>query len=73
MGIETRFKLGSKYILLRGAAEAAKRGIYSLRALSGVAVPYDQLPYNNASLSKHLERVSKILLESDVNEAAFKP
>jgi hypothetical protein len=34
LGIETRLKLGSKYILLRGAAEAVKRGIYSYRVLN---------------------------------------
>lgn len=74
MGIETRFKLGSKYILLRGAAEAVKRGIYSYRALSSnTSVPPGQLPNTLEALASHLERVSKILLESDVNEAAFRP
>ena len=34
LALETRFKAGSKYILLREAAEAVKRGIYSYRVVS---------------------------------------
>jgi hypothetical protein len=73
LGIETRFKLGSKYILLRGAAEAIKRGIYSYRALNKIKTPPNHLPSSQAELADHIEKVSKILLDSDVKEAAFKP
>ena len=76
LAIETRLKLGSKYILLRGAAEAIKRGIYSLRTLRGIdetAIIDKRLPFNERSLAEHLSRIGKLLLESDVNEAAFKP
>jgi hypothetical protein len=75
MGIETRLKLGSKYIILRGAAEAVKRGIYSYRALGDKKIKKDEvhLPYNEKTLEEHLRNVSKLLLESDVNEAAFNP
>ena len=34
LALETRFKAGSKYILLREAAEAVKRGIYSYRVVA---------------------------------------
>ena len=75
LGIETRLKLGSKYILLRGAAEAVKRGIYSYRILNkrvkGSAETI--LPYNEQTLATHLSNISKMLLESDVNESAFTP
>jgi hypothetical protein len=75
IGIETRLKLGSKYILLRGAAEAVKRGIYSYRALGNRNVNSAEihLPYNKPTLDEHLGKISKLLLESDVNEAAFNP
>jgi hypothetical protein len=36
LGVETQFKLGSKYIYLRGAAESVKRGIYSFRTLNKI-------------------------------------
>jgi hypothetical protein len=75
LGIETRLKLGSKYILLRGAAESIKRGIYSFRVLGhrdGNNAD-TMLPYNEQGLASHLTKISKILLESDVNEAAFSP
>ena len=75
LGAETRLKLSSKYILLRGAAESIKRGIYSYRVLSkhGGPKPEGMLPYNEEGLAAHLTKVSKILLDSDVNEAAFAP
>jgi hypothetical protein len=76
LAVETRLKLGSKYILLRGAAEAVKRGIYSLRTLGKIdetKITDKRLPYNEKSLAEHLTRISKLLLESDVNEAAFNP
>jgi hypothetical protein len=75
LGIETRLKLGSKYILLRGAAEAVKRGIYSYRVLNKRSenAPEMILPYNEPGLATHLSKISKLLLESDVNEAAFTP
>ncbi len=75
MGIETRLKLGSKYIVLRGAAEAVKRGIYSYRALGDKKIKKGEvhLPYNEKTLEEHLKNTSKLLLESDVNEAAFNP
>lgn len=75
MGIETRLKLGSKYILLRGAAEAVKRGIYSYRVLENREgnTPELLLPYNRQMLATHLAKISKYLSESDVNEAAFTP
>ena len=73
LGVETQFKLGSKYIYLRGAAESIKRGIYSFRTLNKIKTPANHLPSNEQELANHLENVSKILLDSDVNEAAFKP
>jgi hypothetical protein len=75
LGIETRLKLGSKYILLRGAAEAVKRGIYSYRVLGtqGGTDAQQLLPTNEQGLAAHLGKISKILLDSDVNEAAFTP
>jgi len=75
LGVETRLKLGSKYILLRGAAEAVKRGIYSYRVLKDREgnTPDVLLPYNEQGLAAHLAKISKILLDSDVNEAAFLP
>jgi hypothetical protein len=75
LGIETRLKLGSKYILLRGAAETVKRGIYSFRVLKGrVADDAGQLlPSTEQGLAAHLGKVSKLLSDSDVNEAAFMP
>jgi hypothetical protein len=75
LGVETRLKLGSKYILLRGAAEAVKRGIYSFRALGDRRInPIElHLPYDEKTLNEHLAKISKFLLESDVNEAAFSP
>jgi hypothetical protein len=76
LAVETRLKLGSKYILLRGAAEAVKRGIYSLRTLGKIEeanITDKRLPFTEKGLAEHLTRISKLLLESDVNEAAFKP
>jgi hypothetical protein len=75
LGFETRLKLGSKYILLRGAAESVKRGIYSFRVLQNRDGNDSQqlLPYSEQGLSSHLGKLSKILLDSDVNEAAFTP
>ena len=78
LAIETRLKLGSKYILLRGAAEAVKRGIYSFRALkkpkSDTTVSSDDRIIDTENeLAEHLAKISKFLLESDVKEAAFKP
>jgi hypothetical protein len=75
LGIETRLKLGSKYILLRGAAESVKRGIYSYRVMGGRSgISADTLlPYNEQGLATHLGKIGKILLDSDVNEAAFAP
>jgi SLOG in TRPM, prokaryote/SMODS and SLOG-associating 2TM effector domain 1 len=75
LGIETRLKLGSKYILLRGGAETVKRGIYSFRVLQGRTGndPKQLLPYDEQGLAAHLGRISKILLDSDVKEAAFTP
>jgi hypothetical protein len=75
LSIETRRKLGSKYILLRGAAEAVKRGIYSYRVLGNKPGNSAEvlLPYNELGLATHLGKISKFLLESDVNEAAFTP
>jgi hypothetical protein len=75
LAVETRLKLGSKYILLRGAAEAIKRGIYSFRVLGNREgnSPEMLLPYNEQGLAMHMGKISKILLDSDVNEAAFAP
>jgi hypothetical protein len=76
LSFETRLKLGSKYILLRGAAEAIKRGIYSFRTLHklNVSAPDDKrLQYNEQELAEHMSTISKILLDSDVKESAFKP
>jgi hypothetical protein len=75
LGVETRLKLGSKYILLRGAAESIKRGIYSYRVLGHREGNTAEvlLPYNKQGLASHLGKVGKILLDSDVNEAAFAP
>jgi SMODS and SLOG-associating 2TM effector domain 1 len=75
LGVETRLKLGSKYILLRGAAEAVKRGIYSFRILQNRTATDTQqlLPSNEPGLAAHLGKISKILLDSDVNETAFAP
>jgi hypothetical protein len=75
LAVETRLKPGSKYILLRGAAEAVKRGIYSFRVLGkrdGNSADM-LLPYNEQGLAAHLGKISKILLDSDVSEAAFSP
>jgi hypothetical protein len=75
IAIETRLKPGSKYILLRGAAEAVKRGIYSYRVLKDKSVNEKEvlLPHDEKTLNDHLEKVSKFLLESDVKESAFAP
>lgn len=75
LGIETRLKLGSKYLVLRGAAETVKRGIYSYRVLKDRIQnsPELLLPYNQQGLATHLGNVSKLLTDSDVNEAAFAP
>lgn len=76
LAIETRLKLGSKYFLLRGAAEAIKRGIYSFRTLHNLKVeaPADKrLQYSEKDLAEHMSIISKMLLDSDVKEAAFKP
>lgn len=75
IAIETRLKSGSKYILLRGAAEAVKRGIYSYRVLKDRPVNENEvlLPHDEKTLNDHLEKVSKSLLESDVKESAFAP
>lgn len=75
LSLETRLKLGSKYLVLRGAAEAVKRGIYSFRVLKGRTKdsPESLLPYDEQDLAKHLGRVSKLLSDSDVNESAFVP
>jgi hypothetical protein len=76
LAVETRLKLGSKYLVLRGAAETVKRGIYSYRTLKGrVTDPkaVGSLPYSEKGLATHLGNVSKMLTDSDVNEAAFIP
>ncbi|MFL7868933.1 MAG: SLATT domain-containing protein, partial [Anaerolineales bacterium] len=75
LGIETRLKLGTKYILLRGAAESIKRGIYSYRVLKshGEKNPNILLPFNAQDLAAHLDETSKILQDTDVNEAAYIP
>ena len=75
LAAETRLKPGSKYILLRGAAEAVKRGIYSFRVLGNRAGNSADmlLPYNEQGLAAHMGKISKILLDSDVSEAAFLP
>ena len=75
LGVETRMKLGSKYILLRNAAESIKRGIYSYQSPGQWAgITSDELlPSNEQALATHLATISKILLDSDVNEAAFAP
>ena len=75
IAIETRLKPGSKYILLRGAAEAVKRGVYSYRVLKDRPVNENEvlLPHNEKTLNDHLEKVSKFLLESDVKKSAFAP
>ncbi|MGE5249679.1 MAG: SLATT domain-containing protein [Bacteroidota bacterium] len=75
LGIETRLKLGSKYILLRGAAESIKRGIYSYRVLKshGKKNPDIMLPFDAKDLAIHLEKASKVLQDTDVNESAYVP
>jgi len=75
IGIETRWKPGSKYILLRGAAESVKRGIYSFRVLQGLKLNTNEihLPHDEQTLHTHLEDVSKFLWESDVKESALVP
>jgi len=75
LAAETRLKLGSKYILLRGAAEAVKRGIYSFRVLGNLEGNSTEmlLPYNEQGLAAHMGKISNLLLESDVNETAFAP
>jgi SMODS and SLOG-associating 2TM effector domain 1 len=75
LAVETRLKLGSKYLVLRGAAETVKRGIYSFRVLKGRIQdsPEVALPYNEQGLAGYLGRISKLLSDSDVNEAAFVP
>lgn len=72
LAMETRRKLGSKYILLRGAAEAVKRGIYSYRVLKGRTGNDAQqlLPVDERSLAAHLTKINNLLLESDVKESA---
>jgi hypothetical protein len=75
LAVETRLKLGSKYLVLRGAAEAVKRGIYSYRALRGKTNDSSEitLPTTSQGLAGHLGKISKLLADSDVNEAAFVP
>ena len=77
LSAETRSKPGSKYLVLRGAAEAVKRGIYSFRVLKGRVSDKDNPaglpPYDEKGLATHLGNVSKVLTDSDVNEAAFIP
>ena len=65
LGIETRIKLGSKYILLRNAAQSIKRGIYSYRVLgqSEGITSDDLLPSNEQALATYLANISKILLD----------
>jgi hypothetical protein len=75
LGVETRLKLGSKYLVLRGAAETVKRGIYSYRALKGRNLDSTEktLPYDSKGLASHLGKINKLLSDSDVNEAAYVP
>ena len=75
LSLETRLKLGSKYILPRGAAEAIKRRIYRFRIIRTlqVSAPSDKrLQYNERDLAEHMTTVSNNLLDSDVKESAFK-
>jgi hypothetical protein len=74
--IEIRQKLGSKSAILRAAAEAVKRGIYSYRVLGhlqghGNAINEIMLPSTRQRLATHLTRVGNTIRDSDVNVSAL--
>ncbi|MGZ4924861.1 MAG: DUF4231 domain-containing protein [Halobacteriota archaeon] len=69
-----RFKVGNNWVLLRAAAEAVKREIYTYRVN---ASPYrehlDAKDSREAMLASSLKRIGSRLMGTEVNLAALKP
>ncbi|HEV2716986.1 MAG TPA: DUF4231 domain-containing protein [Terriglobales bacterium] len=69
-----KFRPASKWILLRGSAEAIKREIYRYRSRTG-DYSKDRLTTNSRDdvFHERLEPVSRRLMQTDVNHGALKP
>jgi hypothetical protein len=69
-----KFRPASKWILLRGSAEAIKREIYRYRSRTG-DYSEDRLTTNSRDdvFHERLEPVSRRLMQTDVNHGALKP
>jgi len=69
-----RFNAGSKWLLLRGAAEAIKREIFRYRAYSEIYSPLQTA--NNTreeKLAQKLKNISHQLMQTEVNLSAMRP
>lgn len=72
MAASSRFKLGSKWVLMRGAAEAIKREIYLFRACSGdYAEAHCRETPRTARFATRLASISRRVMATTVNEAAM--
>lgn len=69
-----RFKAGSKWVLLRGAAEALKREIYRYRARAGMYSPRQTANTSRETkLARRVESISRLLMQTEVNLSALRP
>lgn len=72
MAASSRFKLGSKWVLMRGAAEAIKREIFLFRACSGdYAEARCRETPRTARFATRLAGISRRVMATTVNEAAM--
>ncbi len=69
-----RFSAGSKWVVLRGSAEAVKREIFRYRARVGVyADAGDAGVARQARLAERVSTISAGVMKTEVNLAAFRP
>jgi len=69
-----RFSAGSKWVVLRGSAEAVKREIFRYRARVGVyADAGDAGMARQARLAERVSTISAGVMKTEVNLAAFRP
>jgi len=67
-----KFKSGSKYVLLRGSAEAVKREIYRYRVQSGVyGLKQTKNDTRETKLANRVNAIAAQLIKTEVNETAL--
>jgi hypothetical protein len=72
VGASARFRAGTKWVVLRGAAEAVKREIYRYRARCGPYGPGAQSA-REVRLAERVGMISGSVMKTDVNLGAVEP